>query len=794
MDFTRTSLAGKWIVPLALIGLGAALGLADQFRLKNGAIEEGEFIREDEKGITIRQKLPGGITSDRTIPKDQLAEMVRDPEDVAAFKKLPVLATSRANSYPLAEYNNVISNAYLPFLAQHPNSKHATEAQERLTVLAHDRDLVAAGGVKFLGKWHNPIQTRRRSYDFQAYNVLAELVQARAARNYPLGLQHWQKFESHYLGSIYAPSAIDEAIFAMEEYNRALSSQLQAARDNRRQYQDQLEKAYKVIDSTRMTMTITKDRMQRWATDPYTGQRIDVTPATTNYTFTAGDKASLDQAKKDKDRLPDLIKKTYDQENEAPQLQRQVSQKLSAAQRLRNANIPKSILYTEKAETFLDAWMLTEAEQTLKEALATWPQNHLADVLRGELQIAVKTAQTQPVRRGGFVPLEPAAIPTTTVTPPKEEKKPEPPPPETVKTPEAATARPPTAAPPAPATGGSNLLWIAIAGGAVLLAGGGAALFFLRGRKILPAATRARTPTPAPAIVHTSELETIPDQSNGTYLGDYEVLDELGSGGMGVVYRARQASLDRLVALKVLRSDLSANPAYIERFLREAKAAAQLNHPNIIQIYDAREAEGIHFFVMELVDGTNLGKLLKQNGAFNERDSLLMAQQVAEGLGFAHQHGIVHRDVKPENLMLTSHGSMKVCDLGLAKWKPEGEVNSLTATGTAMGTPYYISPEQIRGLHDIDSRSDVYSLGMTLYHLLAGQPAFAKGSAAEIMACHLSEAPPPLGQFNSALGSGTLELVERMIIKDRSERMQDMAAVSQHITAIWPTVAVQETS
>ncbi len=156
----------------------------------------------------------------------------------------------------------------------------------------------------------------------------------------------------------------------------------------------------------------------------------------------------------------------------------------------------------------------------------------------------------------------------------------------------------------------------------------------------------------------------------GIRLGDYELQEELGKGAMGVVYRARQIALDRFVAIKVLRPELYANPGYVERFLREARAAAQLNHPNIIQIYDACVADQVYFFVMELVDGMNLTQMLRASGQISERDSLLIIQQAAEGLAFTHNYGIVHRDVKPENLMLTSYGSVKVCDLGLAKWKP----------------------------------------------------------------------------------------------------------------------------
>ncbi|MFZ4694006.1 MAG: serine/threonine protein kinase [Verrucomicrobiia bacterium] len=268
----------------------------------------------------------------------------------------------------------------------------------------------------------------------------------------------------------------------------------------------------------------------------------------------------------------------------------------------------------------------------------------------------------------------------------------------------------------------------------------------------------------------------------GSTLGDYLIESRIGKGGMGVVYAARQLSLDRTVALKVLPAELCADREYVDRFLREARAAAHLNHPNIIQIFDAGVAENIYFFVMEFVDGRNLGQILREHGAFAEREALHAIQQAAVGLAFAHSMGVVHRDVKPENIMISQSGLVKIGDLGLAKWKPNEFEASLTSAGTTMGTPFYIAPEQIRGVKDIDARADIYSLGMTLFHLLAGHPAFGEGSAAEIMARHLSDPLPALRALRSEISEDTGHLLAAMAAKNRADRMQTMEEVADTLS------------
>jgi len=263
------------------------------------------------------------------------------------------------------------------------------------------------------------------------------------------------------------------------------------------------------------------------------------------------------------------------------------------------------------------------------------------------------------------------------------------------------------------------------------------------------------------------------DSLTGSALGDYQVHERIGKGGMGEVYRARQISLDRVVAIKVLPADLCADTDYVNRFLHEAKGAARLNHGNIIQIFDAGVSGSIYFYVMEFVEGKNLGQVIKEQGRLSERDALYIIQQTALGLSYAHRMDVVHRDIKPENIMLAHGGRVKIGDLGLAKWKMK-QTSSLTEVGATMGTPFYVSPEQIRGISDIDGRADIYSLGMTLYHLLGGRPPFFEGTAAAVMAQHLSDPMPSLHLLNSEVSRPTLDLIEAMTVKDRDDRLQSV--------------------
>ena len=261
---------------------------------------------------------------------------------------------------------------------------------------------------------------------------------------------------------------------------------------------------------------------------------------------------------------------------------------------------------------------------------------------------------------------------------------------------------------------------------------------------------------------------------SGSRFGDYQILDELGTGGMGKVYRARDVTLERVVALKVLSTLHAKDPTFVQRFLKEARAAARLNHPNIVQIYNFGSVEGTYFLAMEFVDGRSLGHQLRER-RFTEAEAIGIARQVCRALAIAHAEGLIHRDIKPDNLMLTSRGEVKVVDLGIAKRLDEDQ--SITQTGHSMGTPHYISPEQIRGQKDIDARADIYSLGATLYHLVTGHTPYQGASGAVVMSMHLVEPLPDPLQYAPGLSEGFCRVLRKMMAKERQERYHDVAAL-----------------
>jgi len=253
-------------------------------------------------------------------------------------------------------------------------------------------------------------------------------------------------------------------------------------------------------------------------------------------------------------------------------------------------------------------------------------------------------------------------------------------------------------------------------------------------------------------------------------IGGFELLTTLGKGGMGVVFKARQVSMDRLVALKVLSPRLAKDEAYVARFLREARSAAKLNHPNIVQGIDAGEAGGYYYFAMEFVDGITVKELLKRQGRIEEKQALNIVGAVARALEEAHRHGIVHRDIKPENIMLNSRGVVKLADLGLARASEKPD--TLTTEGVAVGTPYYMAPEQVRGNTQLDTRSDIYALGATLYHMVTGDFPFTGPNAGAIMAKHLAEPAPVAKEKHPDVSRATSELIARMMAKDPADRPQ----------------------
>ncbi len=264
----------------------------------------------------------------------------------------------------------------------------------------------------------------------------------------------------------------------------------------------------------------------------------------------------------------------------------------------------------------------------------------------------------------------------------------------------------------------------------------------------------------------------------GTRFGDYEILEELGAGGMGKVYRAKDLTLERLVALKMLAHQFSSDPSFVQRFLKEARAAARLNHPNIVQIYDFGCVDSVYYLAMELVDGHSLGTYLKR-GHFSETEAIQIIRHACRALAVAHADGIVHRDIKPDNMMLTSRGEVKLVDLGIAKRVDEDQ--SLTQTGQAIGTPHYISPEQIRGQKDVDARADIYSLGASLYHLVTGHTPYTGASGPIVMSMHLVEPLPDPRRFEPDLTEGLCRVIRKMMAKDRDARYPDVYALDMDL-------------
>jgi len=263
----------------------------------------------------------------------------------------------------------------------------------------------------------------------------------------------------------------------------------------------------------------------------------------------------------------------------------------------------------------------------------------------------------------------------------------------------------------------------------------------------------------------------------------YKIVGKLGAGAMAVVYKARQLSLNRMVAIKILPKRFTENPEYVERFYKEGQAAGKLNHPNIVQAIDVGEAGGYHYFVMEYVEGKTIADDLSAGKVFEETEALDMIIQVASALGHAHALKLIHRDVKPKNIMINNHGAIKLADMGLARATTDIEAAQSEA-GKAYGTPYYIAPEQIRGKIDIDGRADIYGLGATLYHMLTGRVPFMADDSADVMRKHLREKLIPPDHINTLLSAGVSEVIEIMMAKKKENRYNDIKELLVDLNAL----------
>lgn len=281
----------------------------------------------------------------------------------------------------------------------------------------------------------------------------------------------------------------------------------------------------------------------------------------------------------------------------------------------------------------------------------------------------------------------------------------------------------------------------------------------------------------------TLDAQPEPDLS-GRRLGDYQLLRRLGRGGMAEVYLAEQLSLRRQVAFKVLRSNLAGDPAYVRRFHHEAQAAANLVHASIVQIHEVGNVEGVHYIAQEYIPGQNLKQLLTRRGrGLDAPQAVAVIRQVAAALHKAAEQNIIHRDIKPENIMLSNTGEVKVADFGLARVAREREALNLTQVGITMGTPLYMSPEQVEG-RAVDPRSDIYSLGVTCYHMLAGHPPFEGETALAVAVQHLKNEPKRLEVVRQDLPEGLCRIVHRMLAKKPDERYQKAADLLRELRAL----------
>jgi serine/threonine protein kinase len=263
----------------------------------------------------------------------------------------------------------------------------------------------------------------------------------------------------------------------------------------------------------------------------------------------------------------------------------------------------------------------------------------------------------------------------------------------------------------------------------------------------------------------------------------YKIVGKLGAGAMAVVYKARQLSLNRMVAIKILPKRFTENPEYVERFYKEGQAAGKLNHPNIVQAIDVGEAGGYHYFVMEYVEGKTIADDLSAGKIFAESEALEIIIQVANALAHAHARSLIHRDVKPKNIMINNNGTVKLADMGLARATTDIEAAQSEA-GKAYGTPYYIAPEQIRGKIDIDGRADIYGLGATLYHMLTGRVPFMAEDSADVMRKHLKEKLIPPDHINTLLSAGVSEVIEIMMAKKKEDRYNDIEELLTDLNAL----------
>lgn len=303
----------------------------------------------------------------------------------------------------------------------------------------------------------------------------------------------------------------------------------------------------------------------------------------------------------------------------------------------------------------------------------------------------------------------------------------------------------------------------------------------------LPASTDASPvgfTAEAPTILPSSVPSKLTDQNSngfevGNTLGGYELIDKIGVGGMGQVFKARHRRMKRVVALKKLPDEFSGSRELLRRFEREVEAAAKLDHPNIVTAFDAGEEAGIHFLVMQFIDGSDVSDLISKQGVLDPRQAVDLTLQAARGLAYAHSRGIIHRDIKPANLLVDKNGTLKILDMGLARMQESaaqsrGPQTELTQIGAVMGTVDYLAPEQAIDSRTADNRSDIYSLGCTFYQMLTGTKVFQGETDMQVILAHCDMPIPVLSERVVGLPHEFNTFFEKMLAKDPADRFQDM--------------------